>query len=221
LSGDISLDFANTAEWHAGPEPVERLTTYVSAVQWAQKAGILSDDDAKSLLSRARAHPAGEAQALRRVVAFREAVYHIFSAAAHGQPPASSDLDTLNSELAEGLTHLRLVASKVPEAQPGPAVGAGSAGPPQFSWAWSGLEDDLTSFLWPVARAAAALLTSPQLAKVRECAGDPCGWLFLDRSKNATRRWCDMADCGNRAKARRYRSRQKDASAGNNTGVPA
>ena len=53
------------------------------------------------------------------------------------------------------------------------------------------------------------LLTSSQLARVRDCADATCGWVFIDQSKNASRRWCDMGDCGNRAKARRYRARQK------------
>jgi len=75
------------------------------------------------------------------------------------------------------------------------------------------MEDELTSLLWPVARAATALLTSSDLARVRECADDACGWLFLDHSRNGSRRWCDMADCGNRAKARRYRERRKEESA--------
>ena len=63
--------------------------------------------------------------------------------------------------------------------------------------------------LWPVARSAADLLTSDDLGRVRECAGERCNWLFIDRSKNHSRRWCDMQDCGNVAKVRRYRSRKQ------------
>ncbi|HEV2391667.1 MAG TPA: CGNR zinc finger domain-containing protein [Verrucomicrobiae bacterium] len=42
---------------------------------------------------------------------------------------------------------------------------------------------------------------------MRLCQGDTCGWLFVDSSKNHSRRWCDMRDCGNRAKARRHRAK--------------
>jgi len=54
------------------------------------------------------------------------------------------------------------------------------------------------------------LLTSSQrLNQVRQCRGDNCGWLFVDGSKNHSRRWCDMRDCGNRAKVRRHRLKQR------------
>src|ERR671930_579256 len=67
-----------------------------------------------------------------------------------------------------------------------------------FAW----VADDV---LAPVVWSAAELLTSGPLERVRECPGDDtCGWLFLDTSRNGSRRWCDMRTCGNRAKARRY-----------------
>jgi len=71
------------------------------------------------------------------------------------------------------------------------------------------MDERLTSMLWPVAVSAAGLLTSPQLVRLRDCANTACGWLFIDHSKNASRRWCDMGECGNRAKARRFRERQR------------
>jgi predicted RNA-binding Zn ribbon-like protein len=207
MATDISLDFANTAEWHAGPNPEERLTSYGKAVEWAQRVGILTDAQAQSLFVRAGTHPGKQADALLRIIALREAVYRIFSAVAHDRPPSCTDLEILNTELGPALAHLRLV----PAADSGQetAVLTGAAEPRRFAWSWSGVEDDLTSLLWPVARAASSLLSSPELARVRECADDTCGWLFLDISRNASRRWCDMADCGNRAKARRYRERKK------------
>lgn len=182
------------------------------AGQWsgAQKAGILSESDAEKLLAKASAHPTLGAEALARIIALREAVYRIFSGVAHDTAPDPADLRLLNAELMEANLHLRLVAADgakgvelVAEAPPRPGHQQ------QFAWRWTGFDEELTGLLWPVARGAALLLMSPQLARVRECAGDPCGWLFLDLSKNASRRWCDMADCGNRAKARRYRARQK------------
>ena len=60
-------------------------------------------------------------------------------------------------------------------------------------------------------RSAAELLTSPDLPLVRECAGYDCGWLFMDTTKNRSRRWCDMATCGNRAKGRRHYERRRAA----------
>jgi predicted RNA-binding Zn ribbon-like protein len=227
---NISLEFANTAEWHAGPNPEERLTSYSSAVEWGRQQGIIGDAQATSLLARARANQRDEGDALQRVIALREAVYRIFSAVAHQRLPQSADLETLNAEFSEASAHLRLVVvsgaaaegavAGGAEGEPGADVEPGADAPrdrggrAEFDWLWTDVDEHLTSILWPVARAATTLLTSPDLARVRECAGDPCGWLFLDVSKNGSRRWCDMADCGNRAKARRYRARRKGAADG-------
>jgi predicted RNA-binding Zn ribbon-like protein len=60
--------------------------------------------------------------------------------------------------------------------------------------------------LWPIALSALELLTSPQLIRVKKCAG--CPWVFLDQSKNLSRRWCAMDDCGTHEKIRRYVSRR-------------
>jgi predicted RNA-binding Zn ribbon-like protein len=78
-----------------------------------------------------------------------------------------------------------------------------------FTWEWVHPESSLDSMLWPVTRAASELLTSDDLAYVRRCASESCGWLFLDKTKNHRRRWCEMKTCGNRDKARRYYQRQK------------
>jgi len=80
-----------------------------------------------------------------------------------------------------------------------------------FEWSLSCGDEGAAPILAPVIRAAADLLTSPDAGRVRECGSDTCSWLFLDRSKNGTRRWCDMAVCGNRAKARRHYAREKKA----------
>jgi predicted RNA-binding Zn ribbon-like protein len=80
----------------------------------------------------------------------------------------------------------------------------------RVEWAWSG-ERLLDDVAWRVARSAADLLTTADLALVRECAADTCGWLFLDRSRNRSRRWCDMNVGGNRAKVRRHYLKTKGA----------
>ena len=64
------------------------------------------------------------------------------------------------------------------------------------------------AILWPVAVAAADLLTTRDHPLLRECASDECSWLYLDTTRNHSRRWCDMKGCGNKAKVRRYRQRQ-------------
>jgi predicted RNA-binding Zn ribbon-like protein len=82
--------------------------------------------------------------------------------------------------------------------------------PVTFAPTWPEAED-LHAVLWPIAHAAVDLLTSAELSHVKHCAG--CPWLFLDRSKNASRRWCAMNDCGTHAKIRRYVARRSAARA--------
>ena len=121
---------------------------------------------------------------LRRAIRFREALYRIFKAAIDERRPDPDDLIALNRELAPERLTFRSGRFEL------------------------GLEDD--SMLSAIARNAVNLLTSDELARVRQCGGESCGWLFLDTSRNRSRQWCDMRDCGNLAKVRRFRERRRD-----------
>jgi predicted RNA-binding Zn ribbon-like protein len=187
-----SLDFANTADWHASDHPVELLTSYSDLVAWSQRMGILTEHQAQHLLEEAAHRPVDATVVLERAIALREAIYRIFSAISHGHSPQAADLATFNAELSGALAQSRIVST---------AEG--------FAWDWAGAEDALDQMLWPVLHDAAGLLTSEELDRVGQCADDRCGWLFLDTSRNRSRRWCSMEDCGNRAKARRYYERKR------------
>jgi predicted RNA-binding Zn ribbon-like protein len=76
-----------------------------------------------------------------------------------------------------------------------------------FAWSWDHRSDELTTPLWLVTQSAVDLLMTGEPHRVREC--PPCGWLYYDTSKNATRRWCSMEGCGSKVKARRQYERQK------------
>ena len=146
------------------------------------------------LLQEAARRPAQAAAVLEQAIALREAIYRIFSAVAHKLPPEAADLDNLNAALSEALSRSQII----------PAADG-------FAWDWSG-DGALDQMLWPIARSAADLLTSEEIHRIGECADDRgCGWLFLDMSRNHSRRWCDMKDCGNRAKASRHYQRQRVA----------
>ena len=73
-------------------------------------------------------------------------------------------------------------------------------------------EAALDRMLWSIAHSGAELLTTGDLSRLRECGGEECGWLFEDTSRNRSRQWCDMQDCGNLAKVRRYRTRLRSSS---------
>ncbi len=192
LDGKLCLDFANTVGMHASKNPRERLNTYQDLVIWSLQTGIISEDDAQRLTSKAKKNPSGSDKVLKHAVNLREAIYRIFSSIAAGSLPLQKDLSLLNRNTSKAMSKSRLIQSQ--------------AG---FSWDVTGNKDSLDWMLNPVVWSAANLLTSDKLDRVRECADDRgCGWLFLDRSRNRSRRWCDMKDCGNRAKAKRYYERK-------------
>ena len=188
--GRLCLDFANTADWHASNLPVEHLTSYAELVAWGLHVGTLTKRQGQRLLAEATDRPLAATAVLERAIVLRDAVYRLFSAVSRGLEPQAADLAVLNAELSKTLGHSRLVPT-----------GEG------FAWDWSGGEDALDRMLWPVVHDAADLLTSRELDRVGQCADDRCGWLFLDTSRNRSRRWCSMEDCGNRAKARRHYQR--------------
>jgi predicted RNA-binding Zn ribbon-like protein len=126
----------------------------------------------------------------------REVIYRTFSALAAQRQPTLSDLAALNRALRDALPRLELR----------PSAGG-------FEWTWASARDDLDWMLWPIIRSAAELLTSEDLDRVRECAREGCDWLFVDTSKNRSRRWCSMNLCGSRVKARRYYRRRKGQNA--------
>jgi predicted RNA-binding Zn ribbon-like protein len=191
IAGNAALDFVNTVDWcHDGSLLCEQLRTYADVVRWGVAANLIDGETAMALRHRAAAQPRSANAALRRVYAFRQAVREAVRARARGRSPDPHALSELDQMVREAATHRRLRSR-------------GDA------WTWQGIDEAVDGVLWPIAWEAAALLVSDTVRDVRECAGDRCGWLFLDRGRGQRRRWCDMAACGNRAKARRYYSRRR------------
>ena len=187
----VCLTFANTLRWHASDRPKETLHSYADLVTWARNAALISEHEKQQLLHDAVAQPAEAEQALNRALALREAIYRMFVALIHAEAPDDADLDQLNAALAQITTGARIVRT-----QQG------------WSWQWGQPKEALDVALGPIARSAAELLISKQRERVGQCADDRgCGWLFLDTSKNRRRRWCDISECGNRAKQRRHYQR--------------
>jgi len=191
--GALCLDFANTWGDRARTES-DRLASYGDLLAFARQAGIASGPVVSALARLAARDPAAAVGAVTRARALREAIARLFSAQARGREVSPGDVERLNDALMQGLTRLR-----VDRTEQG------------YRWRWSHDPIDLDAPLAPIARSAAELLTSAELRRVRECDGDDCTWLFLDGSRSRSRRWCSMASCGNRAKARRhYRRRRAD-----------
>lgn len=192
LDGEsVALDFANTWE-DRSTSASDKLGGYADLVTFAAAAGIVDPPQAEALAARGRDRPAAAAKAMAAAVALREALYRIFSGLAAGSGPEAPDLERLSTTVARAAKRLGLE----------PEGGA-------FAWRWRGLESSLEAPLAAIAWSAAKLLTGGDLGRLRECDGTRCNWLFLDRSRNRSRRWCSMESCGNRAKARRHYRRTR------------
>jgi predicted RNA-binding Zn ribbon-like protein len=183
VGGALALDFTNTVG--------NRLDDETSRDYFVTPA------DAAAWIERAKL---GEGEtvspaALARLKEFRELLYRVFSALATERRPSAADLERLDAVVHQARSHQHLAMT--PEA---------------FVWrpeplpAWK-------RALFEVALSAEQLLVSGDYRQVRRCEDDRCGWLFVDRSRGVRRRWCSMADCGNRAKARRHYAKRTPSGA--------
>jgi predicted RNA-binding Zn ribbon-like protein len=205
IGGHLLLDLVNTVAWRLDDSRwVDRLVTSAELADWCAAVG-LSPGTAT----------------LPQVRDVRETAYRVLRAVARREEPAEPDL--------KALRHLIVVALAValppgPAERPGPALPPGPAEPSGRAERPGGAASRRTGespgvggvrlldwqaggLVATLALAAARLLEREDLSRLRECSDDDCGWLFLDRSKNGSRRWCSSADCGNRARAKRHYQR--------------
>jgi len=192
VAGATCLDFVNTVGGDREGISEEKIVTYADLVGWAALAGVLDGETAALMLSAAMADPVAADKALTRAKEFREALHGILLARVRGQVPPARAVESLNRRVADAMSHATLTMEG-----------------DLYRWRWPGSALDLA--IWPICYDAAELLQSASLRRLHVCSGEICGWLFLDMTKNGSRRWCAMRGCGNRAKTRRYRGRQKTA----------
>jgi predicted RNA-binding Zn ribbon-like protein len=192
--GNLCLDLANTISHRDEPERrAEHLTSYADMVAFARQSGVISSGQADELDAYALRHGSEARQNFRRAIELREAIYGIFTAIAQGETASQDDLTIVTECALEALRHRSLT----------PAEGG-------YRWEWrTDGKNPLARVVWPAAQAAAELLTSKELRIARWCEARDCQRLFLDHSRNRSRRWCDMTVCGNRAKARRHYQRTR------------
>ena len=181
VGGDVALDFVNTED---GDPPVDCLRGYGDLVAWSVLVGLLSVEEGERLLEVADLRPESAEAAYRDALKLRGALQDVFRAVAEEKAPASLDLETVRKHEIEALSRAELVQDDE-----------------GFRWEWRNLRD-LSGMLWTVAHSAAGLLTSGDLDRLKHCAG--CYWVFLDASRNRSRRWCTMEVCGTDENKRRY-----------------
>ena len=184
---ETAFDFLNTLELEDGAL-VERLTSLDTVATWLANAGVVSDPTTITKLGRTAK---SRDEVLERVVRTRTALRDVAHAVAHHEAPARSAVDEVNRALA-ARERVQLVA-----ADDGVRLGHSHVG--------DAVDDVLARIAEPIVRE----LGYGREDRVRICANDTCRWIFFDESRPGNRRWCDMATCGNQAKARRHRARQK------------
>jgi predicted RNA-binding Zn ribbon-like protein len=196
IAGEPSVDFVNTLDNRPVPgRRTELLTSYQAFVDWAAQAGLIDSRQRNRLLRASEIHCKEAAVVLAQAIQLRECLYRIFGSMVAGRHPAAADLAAINQHVGIATAHLRLKS-------------AGSS----FRLEWEEQENPtLDSVLWRVLRSASNFLISGDLRLLRECKVKACRWMFVDRSKNHSRRWCDMKVCGNRVKARKFYRRKQRA----------
>jgi predicted RNA-binding Zn ribbon-like protein len=193
VGGDASLDLVNTVDWTTRGPVEDRLTDYERLTRWAEGAGAIASRQGAELRALAVAHPRLAERVHRDALELRWLLRRLFVAAHRGERlDGSSTLGELNASLRSAFAQVELAP---------PPRGATAAMP--LRWGWRDSSERLESVLWPVVRSAAELLASEEAVQIRECAGEDCGWMYVDRSRNGLRRWCQMETCGNREKAKR------------------
>lgn len=186
---ETAFDFLNTLELEDGAL-VERLTSLDTAAAWLADAHVVPDATAIARVGRSAAD---RDTALHRLVTGRTALRDVAHAVAHDEAPSRAAVDEVNRALA-GRERIELV----PDAD-GCRLGHSHVG--------DAIDDVLARIAEPIVRE----IGHGRDDRIRICANDTCRWIFFDESRGGQRRWCDMATCGNRAKAQRHRARQRQS----------
>ena len=184
---DLCLNFANTLSWRGSPAPVEALAGLPDLLDWLARLGQGHAPAWAEVADWPHSHPKRATRLFVEAIALRETIFRCCMAIASGDAVPDADLDALNHALAAAPPRRCLVR------------GTGA-----YAWAVDDMASPSSLLLAPILWSAADLLAHADRLRVRRCANDKCLWLFIDRSKAGSRRWCDMAACGNRAKAQRH-----------------
>jgi predicted RNA-binding Zn ribbon-like protein len=207
IGGRLCLDFVNTVDGRKNDsarrksESVnslvlgDKLVDYSDLVAWSQHSGIVTATEAGRLIQESKRKAAEARAVFGRAIELREALHRIFQATVTRRMPQSVDLETVNDELLKARNHERLISTEK-----------------GFRWEWIGKEASLDRMLWSIAHSGAEYLSTGDLSRLRQCGGEECGWLFEDISRNRSRQWCHMQDCGNLAKVRSFRTRLRSNS---------
>jgi predicted RNA-binding Zn ribbon-like protein len=190
LAGSIALDFANTSGGRDSSSPIENLRSPADLLAWVEHAHLLPTEAHAQLRDSVGREQRFGARLLSMALDLRNAIYEIGAALAGGRKPARTDLAVLKDYYQRSLTSAEFVADRNED-----YVFEFASGSSEFA------------VLGPIAASCLEILFSIDKTRIKQCPAHDCGWLFIDSSKNKSRRWCDMATCGNRVKGLKHRGR--------------
>lgn len=193
---ELALDFTNTSSGRGAPSHQEHLRGYADVVNWAEHAKVVTPEDADFVRTAIGGNARESHRLFVSAVETRELVWAVASAVADARAVPEELRQKLTSAHAQHLSHAHM------EVRDG-----------AYIWAWSVRRSIASAILGPITLSALTLLMEKDLSRTKRCEGHECGWLFFDTTKNKTRRWCEMRVCGNRAKVRALRQRQRDVAA--------
>ncbi|TMH86982.1 MAG: hypothetical protein E6H45_04485 [Betaproteobacteria bacterium] len=192
--GALCLDFCNSGQNARGPSGAEWIAGFPELIDWLEAADAITRGQAARLRRAAAASPRAAAQVWGRAIKFREALFRVLNARTEGGAIAREDLSIIEAEHARAVSFARLAWT-----------GDG------YSWSLDPSAESLDAALQPLVESAVSLLTSAKMERLRRCGNSTCYWLFIDETKNHSRRWCEMASCGNVVKVRRHREKARNA----------
>jgi predicted RNA-binding Zn ribbon-like protein len=204
IGGDVSLDFVNTVNGRiSSPNKKggrdyydafvsDKLNNYADLLAWSLKAGLIKEGEAENFLQVVKDDEQAANTIYKRALNLRESTYRLFKSSIEGWQPEVDDLEKLNRELSIARRHQKLSAAKN-----------------SFAFKWLNRNGSLDLMLWQISESAVHLLINGDFTRICRCENDVCNWLFIDTSRNRSRQWCVMKDCGNVAKVRRFRAKQQ------------
>jgi predicted RNA-binding Zn ribbon-like protein len=191
-AGNPALELVNTLDMRFSANTQELIPDYKDLLRLVTQLELLTAEQARRLTRTVSERDAQ--RVLASTVELREALAAVFYARIDGGKVPATGVETLQRHFHAAALHRGL-----------------QAGDAHLAWSWARAEREAEIPLWKLAQAAADLLLSNDAELVKDCGDPTCHWLFLDLSKNHTRRWCDMKTCGNRMKARRHHARLQDS----------
>ncbi len=193
VGGELALDFANTSSGRGSAGPLEHLQAPATSSTGRSMRCVLPPEDAQWLKGEA----ARERRARRRSAAGRRSTF------ARTFIRSARELAAGRAAPPEAIDHIRALHARCLEkARLAPFGG-------RFAWNWRAQGAPIEAVLGPISLSAMTTLLQADLTRIKQCQGEKCGWLFLDTTKNKSRRWCEMEVCGNRAKQKRLAGRAR------------